>query len=91
MNGENKSVRKLRTEKNVRKDYYDGGQGTAYTLDPARKWDGKINNALAKDGVYYFEIKAMIDYEGAKWQTFKMPIKIDTVKPTVKISKKAMY
>lgn len=91
LNGENKSVRKLRTENNVRKDYYDGGQGTAYTLDPARKWDGKINNALAKDGVYYFEIKAMIDYEGAKWQTFKMPIKIDTVKPTVKISKKAMY
>ncbi len=70
------------------KDYYDGGLGTAYTLDPARKWDGKINNALAKDGVYYFEIKAMIDYEGAKWQTVKMPIKIDTVKPTVKISKK---
>ncbi|MEP9405011.1 S8 family serine peptidase [Peribacillus frigoritolerans] len=88
LNGENKSVRKLRTENNVRKDYYDGGLGTAYTLDPARKWDGKINNALAKDGIYYFEIKAMIDYEGTKWQTVKMPIKIDTVKPTVKISKK---
>ncbi|MCO0595917.1 Fn3-like domain-containing protein [Peribacillus butanolivorans] len=87
LNGENKSVRKLRTENNVRKDYYDGGEGSYYSLDPARKWDGKINNALAKDGVYYFEIKAMIDYEGAKWQTYKMPIKVDTLEPTVKISK----
>ncbi|MFD6442665.1 Fn3-like domain-containing protein, partial [Peribacillus sp. NPDC060186] len=88
LNSANKSVRKLRTENNVRKDYYDSGEGTYYTLDPARKWDGKINNVLVKDGVYYFEIKAMIDYEGAKWQTYKMPIKVDMVEPTVKISKK---
>ncbi|MGG4153086.1 S8 family serine peptidase [Peribacillus muralis] len=88
LNSENKQVRKLRTENNVSKNYYDGGEGTAYTLDPARKWDGKVNNAFAKDGVYYFEIKALIDYKGAQWQTFKMPIRIDTVKPTVRISKK---
>ncbi|XHU85546.1 S8 family serine peptidase [Peribacillus muralis] len=88
LNGENKSVRKLRTENNVRKDYFDGGLVANYSINPARKWDGKVNNSLAKDGVYYFEIKAIIDYEGAQWQTFKMPVRIDTVKPSVRISKK---
>ncbi|MFJ7745048.1 S8 family serine peptidase [Peribacillus sp. NPDC097295] len=87
LNASSEPVRKIRTENQVQKDYYDSGQGTTYTLDPARKWDGKIKNALAKDGVYFYEIKAVIDYEGAKWQTYKIPVKVDTVAPTVKISK----
>ena len=88
LNASGQSVRTLRTENLVRKDYYDGGSGTAYTLDPARKWDGKINNELARDGQYYYEISAVIDYEGAKWQTYKIPVKIDTVAPTVSVTAK---
>ena len=87
MDASKRTVRTIRAENQVRKDYYDGGSGTAYTLDPARKWDGKINNKLVADGEYIYEVKAVIDYEGAKWQTYEVPVKVDTVAPTVRISK----
>ncbi|WP_246025968.1 S8 family serine peptidase [Peribacillus cavernae] len=83
-----KELRKLRTENNVTKNYFDGGKSAKYSLQPARKWDGKLNNALAKDGQYFYQIKAMVDYEGAEWQTFKIPVKLDTTVPSVKFAKK---
>ncbi len=80
---DSKAVRKLRTEFELRKNYYDGGRSANYSLDPARQWDGKINNLVAKDGQYYFETKAAVDYEGAEFQSYKIPVLVDTVKPTV--------
>ncbi|SFC22640.1 lactocepin [Bacillus sp. OV322] len=82
-----KVLKVLRTEENVTKDYYDSGKGTAYTLDPVRKWDGKVNNRVAGDGQYYYQIKAVINYKNAAWQTFKIPVKVDTAAPSVAVSK----
>ncbi len=86
---DSKAVRKLRTEYELRKNYYDGGRSAKYSLDPARQWDGKINNLVAKDGQYYFETKAAVDFEGADFQSFKIPVLVDTVKPTVTAKKDA--
>ncbi len=79
-----KTLRKLRTENNLRKHYYDRGNGSNYTLNPAWGWDGKLNNAVAEDGQYYFEIKTVVDFKGADWQSVKIPVKVDTVAPSVK-------
>ncbi|MBN6885079.1 lactocepin [Cytobacillus horneckiae] len=78
-----KQLRKLRTENEVRKDYYDRGNGSYYKLNPSWKWDGKIKNKVAADGQYYFEIKSVIDFPDAEWQSVKIPVKIDTIAPEV--------
>mgnify|MGYP001161698179 CR=1 FL=1 len=78
-----KTLRKLRTENSLRKHYYDGGRGATYTLNPSWGWDGKISNQLAQDGQYYFEIKSVIDYAGAEWQSVKIPVKVDTAAPSI--------
>lgn len=80
-----KKVRTLRTENLVVKNYYDGGLGPMYYLDPARGWDGKINNEVV-EGNYYYEVKAALDYPGATPQSFKMPIQVDTTKPNLALS-----
>ncbi|MGG0716942.1 S8 family serine peptidase [Robertmurraya massiliosenegalensis] len=76
-------VRKLRTENEVRKNYYDGGLNPHYTLNPLWEWDGKIQNATAEDGQYYFEIRTVIDFPDADWQTVSIPVKVDTVAPSI--------
>ncbi|GLB59009.1 S8 family serine peptidase [Cytobacillus sp. NCCP-133] len=78
-----KILRKLRTENSLRKHYYDGGRGANYTLNPNWGWDGKISSQLAQDGPYYFEIKSIIDFAGADWQSVKIPVKVDTAAPSV--------
>ncbi|MET3696787.1 lactocepin [Bacillus oleivorans] len=78
-----KEIRKLRTENNQRKHYYDGGRAAYYSLNASRLWDGTINGALAEDGLYYYELEAVIDYPGAEPQTLVLPVKVDTVAPTV--------
>ncbi|WOD63455.1 S8 family serine peptidase [Niallia taxi] len=78
-----KTVRTLLTEEEVTKDYYDGGNGTAYKLDSDWAWDGKVNNKLT-DGQYYYRISATIDYPGAKPQVVDIPVKVDTKAPSVK-------
>lgn len=82
VNEQGKVVRKLLTEEEVRKDYYDSGQGTYYKLDSNWAWDGKVNNKLA-DGSYYYRISATIDYPSAEAQHVDIPVQVDTVKPTV--------
>ncbi|MDQ0857216.1 hypothetical protein QFZ72_000695 [Bacillus sp. V2I10] len=79
-----KQLRTVRTELEVRKHYYDAGSGSTYTLNPANQWDGKVKNALVKDGKYYFEIAAAVDYAGKAPQKVHVPVIVDTVQPTLK-------
>lgn len=76
-------IRKLRTDNEIRKNYYDGGLSPHYTLNPLWEWDGKIQNATAEDGQYYFEIRTVIDFPDADWQTVSIPVKVDTVAPSI--------
>ncbi|MDQ0269224.1 S8 family serine peptidase [Cytobacillus purgationiresistens] len=78
-----KKLRTLRTENNISKNYYDRGNSSQFKINPSAKWDGKIKNAVAADGQYYFEVKTIIDFPGAEWQSVKIPVKVDTVAPAV--------
>lgn len=80
-------LKKLRSEEYVVKNYFDGGSGdTEYVVNNA-DWDGNTSDGLVKDGKYFYEIKSIIDYPNAKWQTKHIPFYVDTQKPGVSSSK----
>ncbi len=74
-------LRTIRLESNLRKNYYDSGRGPLYSLSGERAWDGKINGELASEGQYYLQAEAVIDYEGAEWQSLTLPVKLDVTAP----------
>jgi lactocepin len=77
-----KKIRTIRTENNVRKNYYDGGRGAMYYYGAGRTWDGVANLKNVPEGQYQYEIKTVIDFPGAEWQSFKFPVKVDLTAPT---------
>jgi lactocepin len=79
-------LRRVVMEKDVRKNYYNAGTGTRYSFNPGRAWDGKVKSEKVKDGLYYYEIKSVIDYDGADWQSKKYPVYVDTTAPEVTAS-----
>ena len=74
--------------KNTIEDYISGISGT---LVYSATWDGTVYNKSTgkyekvKDGKYYIRVTNSVELENAKEQTLDMPIKVDTVAPTVKI------
>lgn len=79
-----KQLRKLRTDSDQRKNYFDRGKALRYTYKPAfTTWDGLINNKPAPDGTYYYQVKATIDYPGKEAQVYKYPVILDTVPPQI--------
>ncbi|MCG5102644.1 cell wall-binding repeat-containing protein [Oceanobacillus alkalisoli] len=78
-----KELRKLLTDKNVTKNYYDGGSGPTFYLNPQAAWDGTVKDKAVADGEYFIEIAATIDYEGKDAQTVRVPVKVDTAAPTL--------
>ncbi|WP_374718156.1 S8 family serine peptidase [Neobacillus sp.] len=81
-----KLLRRVQMEKNVVKSYYSEGLGVPYSYNPGRTWDGKVKGQIVKDGLYYYQVKSVIDYDGASYQTKEIPIMIDTTPPSVKVS-----
>ncbi len=76
-----KTLRKLTTDKYQRKNY---AADSVVTFEPyTTEWDGKVNNKQVQEGLYYYQIKATIDYENKEPQVFKMPILVDNTEPTV--------
>ncbi|MFC0187095.1 S8 family serine peptidase [Fictibacillus aquaticus] len=78
-----KFLRRVAMEKNVRKSFYDTGSGTPYSFSEKRKWDGTVKGNVVEDGMYYYEIKSVIDYDGADWQSKKIPVVVDNTAPKV--------
>ncbi|EPD51914.1 hypothetical protein HMPREF1210_01716 [Paenisporosarcina sp. HGH0030] len=79
-------VRTIRTDSNLTKNYIDSATNPAYKYNRDNGWDGKINGKPAPDGQYTIELRGVIDYEGAEWQSIKFPIILDTKAPTADIS-----
>lgn len=80
---------KLRTvniEKDVLKNYFNGGSGSYFSFNGSRAWDGKVKGEVAADGLYEYELKAKVDYEEADWQSKSLPVYIDTVAPEASIN-----
>ncbi|AZU64689.1 S8 family serine peptidase [Neobacillus mesonae] len=78
-----KALRTLKTEKLVRKNFYNGGKGARYRLNPANAWDGKVKNKVVEDGLYYYEIDSTIDFPGKDAQVVKVPVMVDNTAPKV--------
>ncbi|MFJ7729585.1 S8 family serine peptidase [Neobacillus sp. NPDC097160] len=78
-----KLLRRVKTETSVRKNFYNAGKGSVYNYENDREWNGSISGKTVKDGLYYYEIKSVVDYAGAKWQSKKVPVLVDTTAPKV--------
>lgn len=78
-----KKLRTIGTSKNLRKHY--DPTSSYYTFNPLYAWDGKINGKTPVEGEYQIEIKAVIDFEGAEWQSMAYPIKLDVTAPTLAV------
>lgn len=77
-----KVLRKLGSLSYLRKNY---SASSPVVYSESLMWDGKINGKLAADGQYNIKLSAVIDFEGANWQSIVFPVKIDTVAPTAEI------
>ncbi|TWT07015.1 S8 family serine peptidase [Planococcus sp. CPCC 101016] len=73
-----KKLRTIRTASNLTKHY---STTSYYTFNPLNGWDGMIDGKPAKDGNYQIELRAVIDYPNAEWQSITFPIIVDTVAP----------
>ena len=76
-------LRTLHTTSYQIKNYYISETSKYY---PVKKysyglWDGKKNYKVVADGLYYYEVKGCIDYEGARYDTMQIPIIVDTKMP----------
>ena len=74
-------LRTLATDKNQSKNY----KATApYVYKPSKTtWDGFIKSSRAEDGLYYYQVKTQVDYDGKDPQVMKIPVIVDTKKPVV--------
>ncbi|QVY61240.1 S8 family serine peptidase [Cytobacillus gottheilii] len=86
LDSEGNKLRTIRTENHARKNYYDGGRAQEYSLSTVRGWDGQIDLKPAAEGDYQYEIRAVVDYPDAEWQSFTMPIKVDVTAPEIEAS-----
>lgn len=86
LNEAGEKVRTVNIEKDVRKNYFNGGTGTFISYSEARAWDGKVKGELAEDGLYHYEYNAKVDYEEADWQSKKLPVYIDTTAPEASVT-----
>ncbi|NBI31154.1 S8 family serine peptidase [Chengkuizengella marina] len=76
-------LRKIRTDYNVRKDYYNGGRADYYSFSSTTEWDGFVKNKLVEDGLYYYQVKTQVDYEGKDPQILQIPVTVDTTAPEI--------
>ncbi|MEH7252090.1 S8 family serine peptidase, partial [Neobacillus niacini] len=81
---EGKQLRRVKAEADVVKNAFDSADAaTAFNYKGDRVWDGTVKGKVVPDGVYYYEIKSLIDYAGAKWQSKKIPVIVDTTAPKI--------
>ena len=80
-----KKVRTIRKSTNLVKNFIDSATNPAYTFNSAYGWDGKINLRPAANGQYKIQLRAVIDYAGAEWQSIEYPVVLDTKAPTADI------
>lgn len=78
-------LRKLRTDKEQRKNYHNGkSDSSVYSYKPSyTQWDGKLKNKIAADGTYYYQVKTQVDFAGKDQQITKIPVIVDNTAPVV--------
>ncbi|KIL49879.1 cell wall-binding repeat-containing protein [Jeotgalibacillus soli] len=76
-------LRTISLENNVRKNFFNNGNGSYFSFNPSRSWDGLVQKNGVEDGVYLYEIKSRVDYDGAAWQSKQIPVYVDNTEPIV--------
>jgi len=77
-----KVLRLLRTDKDQGKNYF--AAKTNYTYKPYyTEWNGLINNKVAPEGKYYYQVKTQVDYPGKAPQVVKFPVFVDNTAPVI--------
>ncbi|MBT2572000.1 S8 family serine peptidase [Planococcus sp. ISL-110] len=71
-------LRTLQTGKNLVKNFT---QDFAYYYNPMNEWNGEVLGEMVEDGQYQIQMRAVIDYPDAEWQSLTLPILVDTVAP----------
>ncbi|MEH7347236.1 S8 family serine peptidase, partial [Gottfriedia acidiceleris] len=79
-----KFLRRLSAQSDVTKNAFDNGRGVPFKISSSTIWDGKVNGVVVPDGLYNYEIKSVIGYKDAKWQSKKIPVYVDTHAPSIK-------
>ncbi|EIM07144.1 putative lactocepin [Planococcus antarcticus DSM 14505] len=80
-----KKLRTLQTGKNLVKNFNDT---FPYYYDFFNEWNGEVLGKTVKDGKYQIQLRGVIDYPNAEWQSLTLPILVDTVAPTAKAALK---
>lgn len=87
------TLRKLTTDKDQRKNYF--AQSPKYAYNPSNtQWDGKVNNKLVPEGLYYYTIKTQVDFPGKPQQVVNFPVFVDNTAPVISnttFSKNKLY
>ncbi|WP_179874427.1 S8 family serine peptidase [Bacillus sp. AFS002410] len=78
-----KFLRRLSAQSDVTKNTFNNGNGDILKYSNATIWDGKVNGQVVPDGLYSYEIKSVIGYESAQWQSKKIPVYVDTHAPSI--------
>lgn len=72
-------LRTLQTAKNLVKNF---SSTFSYYYNPLNEWNGEVLGKTVADGQYQLQMRAVIDYPDAEWQSLTIPILVDTVSPT---------
>lgn len=85
LNKDGTQVRALCKDYDILKDYYNSGDSGSSMFRSSNDWawDGKIQNKIAPDGEYIYEVKARVDYPNARWQRVTFPVVVDNTKPII--------
>ncbi|TWT03568.1 S8 family serine peptidase [Planomicrobium sp. CPCC 101079] len=73
-----KKLRTIRSDKKLTKNF---SPLAAYIANPAYGWNGQVLGKLVEDGDYQIQLRAVIDYPDAEWQSIEFPVIVDTVAP----------
>lgn len=77
-----KFITLIDSESNLRKNYFNQGQGSPYTFKSKDAWNGSAKGKTVNDGKYYFKFEAL-PYLAQDVQTIKVPIYVDTSRPEI--------
>ncbi|MGK7376425.1 S8 family serine peptidase [Planococcus sp. 1R117A] len=86
LNEAGEKLRTIRSDEELRKNFSATAPDLPYVLNPLYAWDGNILGKKAADGKYRIQLRAVIDYTDAEWQSIDFPIIVDTVKPVATVT-----
>lgn len=77
-----KFVTLIDSEENLRKNYFNSGQGSPYTFKSNDAWYGVAKGKTVQDGKYFMKFESL-PYLAKQAQEVKIPMYVDTSRPEI--------